>query len=140
MWFWNANFIIMRYADVLLMASEANLNGGNQGKADTYLNSVRNRAQLANVTATMDAIKLERRLELCFEDVRFQDLIRWGDAITLLAKQGETYPVMASNGIVTYKSTGNTEGKFGFQERNYLFPFPSTEIQLNKSILQNSGW
>jgi tetratricopeptide (TPR) repeat protein len=140
MWFWNANFIIMRYADVLLMASEANLNGGNQGKADTYLNSVRNRAQLANVTATMDAIKLERRLELCFEDVRFQDLIRWGDAITLLAKQGETYPVMASNGIVTYKSTGNTEGKFGFQERNYLFPFPSTEIQLNKSILQNNGW
>ncbi len=137
---WDHNIQIMRYADVLLMASEANLMAGNQGKADTYLNMIRNRAQLANVTATMDAIKTERRLELCFEDVRYQDLIRWGDAKTVLANQGKEYPVMASNGTVTYKSTGNTEGKYGFQDKNEFFPFPSTEIQLNKSIEQNSGW
>ncbi len=137
---WDANFQIMRYADVLLMASEANLLAGNQDKADTYLNMVRNRAHLANITATMDAVKTERRLELCFEDVRYQDLIRWGDAATVLAGQGKEYPVMASNGTVTYKLTGNSEGKYGFKERNYLFPFPSTEIQLNKNITQNSGW
>ena len=137
---WDANFQIMRYADVLLMASEANLLAGNQGKADTYLNLVRSRAQLGNITATMDAIKTERRLELCFEDVRYQDLIRWGDATTVLASQGKEYPVMASNGTITYKSTGNTEGKYGFKERNNLFPFPSTEIQLNKNIVQNINW
>ena len=122
------------------MASEANLLAGNQGKADTYLNLVRSRAQLGNITATMDAIKTERRLELCFEDVRYQDLIRWGDATTVLANQGKEYPVMASNGTITYKSTGNTEGKYGFKERNNLFPFPSTEIQLNKNIVQNINW
>lgn len=136
---WDANSQIMRYADVLLMASEANLKSGNQSKADTYLNAVRTRAQLGNVTATMDAIKLERRLELCFEDVRFQDLIRWGDAATILANQGKQYPIMASNGTVTYK-TVNSEGKYGFKDKNYLFPFPSTEVQLNKNIEQNPGW
>ncbi len=137
---WDANFIMMRYADVLLMAAEANLLAGTQGKADTYLNLVRGRAQLGNITATIDAIKLERRLELCFEDVRYQDLVRWGDASTILANQGKEYPVLATNGTVTYKPTGNTEGKYGFKERNYLFPFPSTEIQLNNSITQNKGW
>lgn len=136
---WDDNQLIMRYADLLLLASEANLLAGNQDKADAYLNLVRSRAQLGNVTATMEAIKLERRLELCFEDVRFQDLIRWGDAATLLANQGKQYPVMAANGTVTYKSA-NSEGKYGFKERNYLFPFPSTEIQLNRNIEQNTGW
>ena len=136
---WDDNSLIMRYADLLLMASEANLLAGNQDKADAYLNLVRSRAKLGNVTATMEAIKLERRLELCFEDVRFQDLIRWGDAATLLSNQGQQYPVMASNGTVTYKSV-NSEGKYGFKERNKLFPFPSTEIQLNKNIEQNTGW
>lgn len=137
---WDDNSQIMRYADVLLMASEANLLAGNQGKADIYLNEVRSRVQLAGITATMDAIKLERRLELCFEDVRYQDLIRWGDASTVLANQGKTYPVMAANGTVTYKSTGNSDGKYGFKDRNYLFPFPSTEVQLNANIIQNTGW
>lgn len=136
---WDDNSLIMRYADVLLMASEANLLAGNQTKADDYLNLVRSRAQLGHATATLEAVKLERRLELCFEDVRFQDLIRWGDAATVLANQGKKYPVMASNGTVTYKSV-NSEGKYGFKERNKLFPFPSTEIQLNKRIDQNTGW
>ncbi|WP_163323786.1 RagB/SusD family nutrient uptake outer membrane protein [Draconibacterium mangrovi] len=137
---WDNNLRLIRYADVLLMASEANLLAGNQSKADTYLNVVRTRAKLGNKTASMDAIKTERRLELCMEDVRYQDLIRWGDAKSFLSAQGQTYPVMSSNGIISYKSTGNSEGKYGFQDRNYLFPFPSTEIQLNKNIVQNTGW
>lgn len=137
---WDHNINLMRYADVLLMAAEANLLAGNQSKADTYLNMVRTRARLGNKTASMEAIKTERRLELCFEDVRYQDLIRWGDAESFLSEQGSEYPVMASNGTVTYRPTGNSSGKYGFQNRNYLFPFPSTEIQLNKSIVQNQGW
>lgn len=137
---WDHNFRIMRYADVLLMASEANFLAGNQNKADQYLNMVRTRAQLPNKTASFEAIKTERRLELCFEDVRYQDLIRWGDASAVLAAQGKTYPVMASNGTVEYKSTGNSEGKYGFTDKNKLFPFPSTEILLNKNITQNPGW
>jgi len=71
--------------------------------------------------------------------VRYQDLIRWGDAATILANQGEFYPVMAANGTVTYKSV-NTVGKFGFKDRNALFPFPAQETELNVNIKQNTGW
>jgi len=36
----------------------------------------------------MDDIKIEKRLEFCFEGVRYQDLVRWSDASTVLAEQG----------------------------------------------------
>ena len=50
----------MRYAEVLLLAAEANLKDGNQSEADACLNEVRQRARLDAKTATLDAIKLER--------------------------------------------------------------------------------
>ena len=51
----------------------------NDPDADIYLNKVRTRAQLPSKSnVTMDDLKLERRLELAMEAVRFQDLIRLG--------------------------------------------------------------
>jgi starch-binding outer membrane protein, SusD/RagB family len=78
------NFVLLRYADVLLMAAEAANKSGNDVDAVTYLNMVRARpsTNLAPVVATgaalFDAIVLERRLELAFEGHRFVDLVRWG--------------------------------------------------------------
>lgn len=54
------NYRWMRYAEVLLLAAEANLKDGNQSEADACLNEVRQRARLDAKTATLDAIKLER--------------------------------------------------------------------------------
>lgn len=80
---YGTNWRHIRYADVLLMASEANYRANNETKARQYLNLVRQRAGgLADVTATgtalFDAIVKERQLELAFEGFRYSDLVRWG--------------------------------------------------------------
>jgi hypothetical protein len=134
------NIRIMRYAEVLLLAAEANLEAGNQTLAAKDVNEVRTRAKLASKSAvTLDDIKTEKRLELCFEYIRFQDLIRWGEGEKYMGTQGENCPILDSNGNITYKSY-NSEGKYGFKTRNNLLPFPSTEMSLNSNIKQNEGW
>lgn len=128
----------MRYAEVLLCAAEANLQAGNQQKADQYLNEVRKRAKLPFKTATMEAIKLEKRLELCGEGVRYQDLLRWGDAPKVLKDQGKEFPWMTADGKVVWDSS-NTQ--YGFKEgRNERLPYPATEIVLNPNLVQNPGY
>lgn len=89
---YGTNWRLIRYADVLLMAAEANFRAGNEAKARTYLNGVRQRSNLADVTATGDAlfeaIVRERQLELAFEGFRFIDLVRWGRANQELSALG----------------------------------------------------
>ena len=107
------NYRTIRYADVLLMAAEANNKATttNDVKARTYLNLVRRRAfgdQLHDITAgssaLYDAILNERRLELAMEGERFFDLVRTGRASTVLGPLGFV--------------TGKHE----------LFPIPQTEV------------
>jgi len=79
------NYRAIRYADVLLMAAEALNRGGiSDSRAQGYLNQVRNRAMLGNVTTTgtnlTTAIWKERRVELVGEGHRFFDLVRTGRA------------------------------------------------------------
>lgn len=139
---WNVltsqNWRFMRYADVLLMAAEANLSVDN-GKALTYINEVRRRAHLNALTSvSLDDIKKERRCELCFEGVRFMDLLRWGDAAAALANQGREVMCLNTNGTVTVEYTNHNYGfKAGKHER---LPIPAKEILLNPSITQNPGW
>ena len=114
---YGTNLRLIRYADVLLMAAEANHKAGNNSLAATYLNQVRQRAKLPPFTGDiMQAIKTERQLELVFEGVRFLDLIRWGDAPTVL-------------------------GPFGFVAgKHELFPIPQDEIRNNSKAEQNNGY
>jgi len=87
------NTRILRYADVILMQAEVEMNLGNDAAAIDFLNEIRDRAGMPNYgTATMDArgfpvntsdqifkaIVHERFVELCGEQVRFDDLVRWG--------------------------------------------------------------
>ena len=131
----------MRYAEVLLLASEANLMAGNQGKADEYLNQVRERAQLAPKSGiTLEDIQIEKRLELCGEGTRFQDMIRWGIAEERMKDQGKNYPMLDSNGSVTYVETGADPSSYGFKPKHNLLPYPGVEIRLNSNITQNPGW
>jgi hypothetical protein len=110
-------FIIYRYADVLLLRAECALNGAG-GDADALINEVRARVSLDPLTgATLSDLKLERRLELAFEYERYFDLVRWGDAATVLAGNGYD------------------------PAKNGLFPVPQTEIDLSGGILtQNPGY
>ena len=106
------NYRAIRYADVLLMAAEANNKKPNNddAKARNYLNMVRDRAFgdvnhriTASGTALYDAILAERRVELAGEGHRFFDLVRTGKAAQEI------------DGFVTGK--------------HELFPIPLEEIQ-----------
>ncbi|WP_111308708.1 RagB/SusD family nutrient uptake outer membrane protein [Confluentibacter sediminis] len=110
----------IRFADVLLMAAEALNRGGiSDSRAQNYLNRVRNRATLGNVTTTganlTNDIYKERRVELVGEGHRFFDLVRTGRA-------AGTIP--------------------GFQAgKNELFPIPIQEIELSGNTWkQNPGY
>lgn len=114
------NYRAIRFADVLLMAAEAVArSGGNEDTARMFLNRVRTRAGLPDVTANgqalIDAIWNERRLELMGEGFRFFDLVRTGRAAS-------TIP-------------GFVSGK------HELFPIPSIEIELaGNRWPQNPGY
>lgn len=134
------NPLWMRFAEVLLLAAEANLQAGHPDVATQYVNRVRTRAQLPALDGvTMDNIKMEKRLELCGEGIRFQDLLRWGDAPTLLKEKGKVYPTMEPNGTVNYVSTGRSVYGFKVGKHEHL-PYPFTETSLNKAIKQNPGY
>jgi len=116
----NQNINILRFSDVILMLAEAHNKNGNDALARTYLNEVRTRVGLADVTASgaelLTSIKKERQLELCLEGDRYFDLVRWGDAAKELT--GEEYDAGGFN---------YTTGKPGIST-NGLFPIPQDEI------------
>jgi len=117
------NHRVLRYADVLLMAAEAanEIGGaGNGNDAATWVNQVRARAGLSPITyvdqAQMrTAIKQERRVEFGMEFERFFDLVRWNDAITVLA--------------------GN-----GYQNKHRFYPIPNSALNANTLLVQNPEW
>ena len=128
---------VMRYAEVLLLAAEANLQAGNTANALKYVNMIRERAKLTPLTTvSLSDIKMEKRLELCNEGVRYQDLVRWGDAKTAMAEQGKQVPAFTGSDVQwNWQNT-----KYGFQDRNVLLPIPLKELELNPNMNQNVGW
>lgn len=133
------NMRYMRFAEVLLLAAEAHVQNGNIDKATEYVNMVRARAQLPNkASVSMEDVMLEKRLELCGEGVRFQDMMRWGIG-NKMKDQGKQIPWFTSSGTIKWMEY-NGEGKAGFKEKHLLLPFPETEITLNPNVKQNPGW
>lgn len=139
------NFRLIRYADVLLMAAEAhNRAADNDALARGYVNQVRARVNLPALPASLsgdnlfEAIKLERRLELAFENARFRDLVRWGDAATVLKDSGKKTSLGTyANGVEQFFENPSA----GFKaNKNELMPFPETEITVNPNIKQNQGY
>ncbi|MCX7987119.1 MAG: RagB/SusD family nutrient uptake outer membrane protein, partial [Bacteroidales bacterium] len=128
---WNLqDEILLRFADVLLMAAELQL--GNS-KAQEYLDRVRARVGLPSVPATLENIKKERRHELAFEGLRYFDLLRWHDAEAAFA---EIQDIDVQNSGVPQKYNGVFRPETGG-----FLPIPETEIRLSNGVLkQNPGW
>jgi hypothetical protein len=121
------DWIIIRYADVLLMHAEAIL-GTNTSTTDvaalSSFNAVRIRAGLSEVsTLTKDMLLNERRIELCFENQRLYDLIRFGVAETVME---------------AFSHKG--EPLFEFKPTALLLPIPRREINLYPELEQNPGY
>ncbi|MEL7535217.1 MAG: RagB/SusD family nutrient uptake outer membrane protein [Bacteroidota bacterium] len=128
------NWRIIRYADVLLMLAEALNEQGKTGEAETYLNQVRTRANIAEKTGLnqaemRQAIIDERVLELTGESHRFFDLVRWGladDYLGTTSLHGD-HPKSLSGGTF---QTGKHE----------LIWIPASEISANEKLVQNPGY
>ena len=150
------NHRILRYADVLLMYAEACNELGDDASARDALNQVRRRAKLDDVTASgkalQSAIRLERRLELAFEQNRLYDIRRWTDTngkkmiSNILGPNGSFVrwnTEEATRDALEWENQGEASDKgITFNEnRDMVFPIPLYEITMsNGSITQNPGW
>lgn len=121
---WDVNLPIIRYTDVVMMYAEAvNELEGPTTEAVAIINQVRGRAGLAHLTAAQTAskdalrtaIKHERRIEFAYEGLRWNDLIRWNDGVTVMNKFFQA----SDEGNGQYKVEG---------EWRYIYAIPQEEI------------
>lgn len=131
---------LLRLADILLLKAEALANLGKTSEALPYLNEVRHRAGLPDVTttdaATLKTIILrERQLELAFEGQRWNDLNRYGLAVSTMNNLQEAY----------FNCENGTPGapvsvKYNFNDNKTILPMPLLELQANPNLKQNEGY
>lgn len=112
------DIVLFRYADVLLMKSEAKVRDGRNG--DEELNQVRTRVGAPERTATLDNLLAERQLELAWEGWRRQDLIRFGQ----------------------FTRSYNSRLQLPNEESGYtiVFPIPEKIRQMNPEWEQHPGY
>lgn len=108
------DWVLFRYADVLLMKSEALARAGQNG--DAFLQEVRNRVGASARTATLDNLIDERLLEFAWEGFRRQDLVRFGKFHAPISDRPNSAP---------YRT---------------VFPIPADVLSLNKNLTQNAGY
>jgi len=141
------DYVVMRYADVLLMAAELGANS-----AQNYFNQVRERAYTVDngdgttslsssyvqKNLSKDNILEERRLEFAFEGQRYWDLRRQDAdasiAANAIVNSGEAVTTGGNEETVAY-TAANITSKRGFMQ------IPNTQILLSNNVLkQNAGW
>lgn len=137
------NYPIIRLADVLLMLAEAYNEDSQLDKAILELNKVRTRKstnmpelnsgaawlKVSNSVEMFERIKNERAIELVGEGHRYSDLKRWNLAESVLNNHQEK------------DFTGEVRFTRKFQSRDYLWPVPTEEIQMNPALKPNNpGW
>ena len=172
--------ILMRYADVLLMYAEAKieLNQIDQSVIDA-MNQVRARAYGVAPTATTSypaitiqsqakmryELRVERRMELAYENLRYADIIRWKiapivynrkiymlldpEAEKKLYEAGNWFwgitPDIDENGLPDFTKLEAAglcapAAERHWNDRQYLWPIPDTELEINPNMKQNDGY
>ncbi|GHT14285.1 membrane protein [Bacteroidia bacterium] len=124
--------VLMRYAEVLLLHSELT-------ETADGINAVRARAGLGNVPYSLDALQKERRWELAFEGLRWNDIRRWGIAADALDKQAN---VAIYIGGLSQTNTPHGGGyRARYEATHGFFPIPERQIELSQGVYtQNAGW
>ncbi|MBR5654880.1 MAG: RagB/SusD family nutrient uptake outer membrane protein [Prevotella sp.] len=132
------SLVWLRFADVLLMHAELSdgkvIYNGKNG-----LNAIRQRANLPDIPYTLENLKKERRYELCFEAIRWNDLRRWGDVQQKVNNQ-------VGNNILNQGIPGQYAFTNDFMQRynatgGGFFKIPEDQVTLSEGVLeQNPGW
>lgn len=125
------DFVVMRYADVLLMAAELG-----SSNAQTYFDKVRQRAGLPGKSVTRENIIQERFVEFAFEGLRYWDLLRQGVdyAASVISESGVSV-LNGGNPAEVAITASNITAKKG------LMQIPQTQISRSQNVLvQNPGW
>lgn len=135
-------FPLIRFADVLLMLSEAYNEAGQLDKAVTEFNKVRTRVGMpglnsgpewmvvSNKEQMAERIRKERAVEFAGEGLRFSDLRRWGYEIARKTLNNVDAVNIYGEPIYTHL----------FTERDMLWPIPGVERERNDALTQNPGW
>jgi hypothetical protein len=174
------SLILFRYAEVLLNFAEAKAELGTltQSDLDKSINKLRQRVGMPNMTlgtmvtdtkwefptlsAIINEVRRERRVELACEGFRRDDIFRWAAADELLvgwkpkgAKRlqwmtnatvkafltNAAYPVDANGYIEKFQATPQMTNGYQFKiNRDYLSPLPLNELTLNTKLKQNPNW
>ena len=135
------SLVWLRFADVLLMHSELT-DGKTIYNGKSGMNAVRARVGLPDKAYSVDALRMERKHELAFEGIRYNDMRRYGKAYCLAALKTQLgQPIRNAGGDwITMKDQGagyeaRYNATWGFR------PFPASEVLLSAGVLkQNDGW
>ncbi len=130
------DWYVYRYSDVLLMLAESLNEQGQPGAALPFLNQVRARVGLAPTMTSdqgqlRDTIAHERRVELAFENHRWFDLVRTGQAISVMTAYGvlqkQTFPFLLPN-------------SYNVASTKLVYGIPSRDVMVNPGLGQNPGY
>ncbi|MBX2901315.1 MAG: RagB/SusD family nutrient uptake outer membrane protein [Cyclobacteriaceae bacterium] len=134
------NLYLLRLADIILLKAEAQNELNDVAGATTTLNQIRTRAGIATVSGLTqaqlrDKILNERRLELAFEAQRWDDLVRFGKATTVMNNLNEKrYTCIA--GVPDAGTPIIYEGA----DYKWFLPIPTKEMSANPNLRQNPGY
>ena len=140
----NLNYMLMRYADVILSKAEALIEtGGSVEEAIRLINKIRTGREDVTLTElsigmsrseAREALRHERRIEFALEGIYWSDVKRWQE---LDGYAEEIYPLE-----VTDRNGNVVERKFpnGWIDHYKYLPIPADELALNENLSQNPGW
>lgn len=151
------NFIIFRFAETLLNYAEAINEAGNDANsrkiAFDQLIKLRKRAGITAGAQNLyglkenmsqeemrSAIRLERRIELAFEEHRFWDVRRWNTGAVDFNKTIQGMKITKISATDFSYEKISVEPLVYIAPKMNLYPFPFVELQANGALAQNTGW
>ena len=140
------NYIVYRYAEVLLNYAEAkNELSGPDATVYDAVNKVRQRAGQPALPAGLDQtamrerIRRERRIEFAFEGKYFYDIMRWRTAEKIFSQPIKGMKITTVSGALKFDKITVRSVTFN-PSRNYLQPIPQYALDQNQALTQNPGY
>lgn len=140
------DWMVYRYAEVLLFLAEAVNEQSRPGEALAYLNQVHANVRtglspliVSDQVSVRTAIMHERQIELAFENKRWTDLLRWGTAVAVMNAQ---FAKVKANPQAYYYPAGYSlpAAAYTINDQKLLYPIPAREIQNDPLLTQNPGY